>query len=298
MSAARVTSAMMNKIQMHNCTKSFRAMRKTIPQGSSIGFVPTMGALHDGHLSLVREARERNDIVVASIYVNPTQFGPNEDLDRYPRQLERDTAVLQELGVDHLFCPSDMYGQNHRCFVDPVGFDDLREGRARPGHFRGVATIVAKLFNIVQPQTAYFGQKDAAQCVLIKRLVSDLDMDVEINIMNTVREDDGLAMSSRNAYLNQDEREKAIILYKSLQAAREVYESAFAGQLPMNANVIRDTVQATLETEPLVNEIEYVSVGSKETMDELKEVDTDGAVVSIACKIGKVRLIDNIILGI
>lgn len=295
-SSRNVASSIINKIQMHKTKQAFRAMRKTISHGSSIGFVPTMGALHDGHLSLIKEARKMNDIVVASIYVNPTQFGPNEDLDKYPRQLEKDTEVLQQMGVDHLFCPTEMYGENHRSFVDPVGFDDLREGKARPGHFRGVATIVAKLLNIVQPHKAYFGQKDAAQCVLIKRLVEDLDMDVDINIMDTVREEDGLAMSSRNAYLTTEEREKAVILYQSLIAGKEIYEGSFAAQLPIDASIIRDSVMGILESEPLVTEIEYVAVDSKETMAELKEVDTEGAVVSIACRIGNVRLIDNIVL--
>ncbi len=245
---------------------------------------------------MIEEARRKNDIVVASIYVNPTQFGPNEDLDKYPRQLEKDTEVLEQMGVDHLFCPLEMYGEYHRCFVDPVGFDDLREGKARPGHFRGVATIVAKLLNIVQPHKAYFGQKDAAQCVLIKRLVDDLDMDVNINIMDTVRESDGLAMSSRNAYLTEEERKKAVVLHQSLKAGKEIYEASFAAELPIDASIIRDTVFRILESEPLVTKIEYVAVDSKETMAELKEVDTDGAIVSIACKIGNVRLIDNIVL--
>lgn len=247
-------------------------------------------------MSLVEAARKDNDIVVASIYVNPTQFGPNEDLDKYPRQFEADRKLLEELGVDHLFCPSEMYTKNHRCFVDPVGFDDLREGSARPGHFRGVATIVTKLFNIVKPTRAYFGQKDAAQCVLIKRLVEDFDMDTEIKVMPTVRENDGLAMSSRNAYLSEEEREVANIIYKSLSAAKEVFEGAFAGNLPMDSKIISETVISTLETEPLVKEIEYVAVDSKETMEPLKEIGPEGAIVSLAVKVGKVRLIDNFIL--
>eukprot|EP00558_Chaetoceros_sp_UNC1202_P007166 CAMPEP_0197246366 /NCGR_PEP_ID=MMETSP1429-20130617/10833_1 /TAXON_ID=49237 /ORGANISM="Chaetoceros sp., Strain UNC1202" /LENGTH=258 /DNA_ID=CAMNT_0042707001 /DNA_START=157 /DNA_END=933 /DNA_ORIENTATION=+ len=258
-----------------------------------------MGALHDGHLSLVKEARTQNDVLVASIFINPAQFGPNEDLQTYPRKLEEDTQLLQSLGVDHLFCPTsdDMYKPNHRCFVDPTGFDDLREGRARPGHFRGVATIVAKLFNIVLPTNAYFGQKDAAQCVLIKRLVEDLDMDVNVNVMKTVRESDGLAMSSRNAYLeSKEEREAATVLYKSLFAAREVYEGGLAGVLPIDTNIVKETVHNILSTEPLVKEVEYVAVDSKETMEPLKEIGLEGGIVSIAVKIGSVRLIDNIVL--
>jgi pantoate--beta-alanine ligase len=189
-----------------------------------------------------------------------------------------------------------MYNINHRCFVDPVGFDDLREGRARPGHFRGVATIVTKLLNIVQPTRAYFGQKDAAQCVLIKRLVSDLDMDVMVEIRPTVREEDGLAMSSRNAYLSKEEREAAVVLFKSLTAAKELYEGSFAGNLPMDSSILVETVMSVLETEPLVNKIEYVSVDSKETMEPLKDIGPEGAIISLAVRVGNVRLIDNFIL--
>ncbi len=244
----------------------------------------------------MREARNDNDVVVASVYVNPTQFGPNEDLDKYPRQLESDKQKLEELGVDHLFCPSEMYSKVHKCYVDPIGFDGLREGKARPGHFRGVATIVNKLLNIVQPTRAYFGQKDAAQCVLIKRLVSDMDLDVEIHIMPTVRENDGLALSSRNAYLNDNEKIAAAILYKSLMGAKEIFEGSFAGNLPMDANIISETVISILKTEPLVKEIEYVAVDSKETMEPLSDIGPEGGVVSLAVKIGNVRLIDNLIL--
>ena len=248
-------------------------------------------------MSLVEAAKKENDIVVASIYVNPTQFGPNEDLDRYPRQLEADRLVLEKMGVDHLFCPSEMYNNKfHRCYIDPTGFDDLREGKARPGHFRGVATIVTKLFNVVQPTRAYFGQKDAAQCVLIKRLVADLDMDIEINIMNTVRENDGLALSSRNAYLSEEEREAAAVLYKSLSAAKDLYESSFAGNLPLESNILYEVVERTLESEPLVKEIEYIAIDSKETMESLGEVGPDGAIISIAVKVGNVRLIDNFVI--
>lgn len=256
----------------------------------------TYPSTRTGHLSLVKEAREKNDIVVASIYVNPTQFGPNEDLDKYPRQLEADRSLLEEMGVDHLFCPSEMYTRNHRCFIDPIGFDNLREGSARPGHFRGVATIVTKLFHIVQPTRAYFGQKDAAQCVLIQRLVSDLDMDVTVEVMPTVREEDGLAMSSRNAYLSTEEREAAVVLFKSLSAAKELYEGSFAGNLPMDSSILVETVMNVLESEPLVKKVEYVSVDCKETMEPMKDIGPEGAIISLAVKIGNVRLIDNFIL--
>lgn len=253
-----------------------------------------MGALHDGHLSLVREARKHNDVVVASIFVNPTQFGPNEDFDKYPRQLEKDSELLAEYGVDHLFAPSidDMYGKNHVTKVDPQGFDNIPEGISRPGHFSGVATIVTKLFNIVQPTNAYFGQKDAAQCVLIKRLVEDLDMDLNVIVMNTVREDDGLAMSSRNAYLKAAEREAAPVIYRSLSAAKAMYEE----EKKVESSKLISVVRTGLESEPLVSEIQYISVDSKETMQPLEQVGEEGAIISIACKVGSVRLIDNVVL--
>jgi pantoate--beta-alanine ligase len=189
-----------------------------------------------------------------------------------------------------------MYGQNHQTYVDAHGFDDISEGKCRPGHFKGVATIVTKLFNIVQPTNAYFGQKDAAQCVLIQRIVQDLDINVNVHIVPTMREEDGLAMSSRNVYLKENERAAASVLYKSLQAAQAVYESAFAGGFPISSNVLQDVVQNTLDEEPMVSDIQYISIDCKENMMPLSDVDENGAIISIACKIGNVRLIDNIIL--
>lgn len=189
-----------------------------------------------------------------------------------------------------------MYGTNHQTFVDVHGFDDIPEGRCRPGHFRGVATIVTKLFNIVQPSNAYFGQKDAAQCVLIKRIVQDLDMNVRVHIMPTKREEDGLAMSSRNAYLQQNERKAASIIYKSLQAAKGVYDAAFAGGFPIASIILHDVVKNTLEGDPMVSDIQYISIDCKENMKPLSVVDESGAIISVACKLGNVRLIDNIVL--
>ena len=200
---------------------------------------------------------------------------------------------------DHLFAPEAdaMYGKNHCTFVDPTGFDDIAEGRSRPGHFRGVATVVTKLFNIVQPTNAYFGQKDAAQCVLIRRIVEDLDMDLTINVMDTVREADGLAMSSRNAYLTPEERRTAPIVYKSLCSARDLYQrEKEAGELPVSASILSETVKNVLENEPLVSEVQYASVDNRATFQPLSEVGPEGAVISLACKIGNVRLIDNIVL--
>jgi len=258
-----------------------------------------MGALHIGHLSLLERAKAENDTVVCSIFVNPTQFGPNEDLDAYPRQFEQDVDLLESLGVDYCFAPdiNSMYGPNHVTFVDPVGFDDLSEGMIRPGHFRGVATIVTKLLNIVQPSRAYFGQKDAAQCVLIKRVVEDLNMDVDIVIGETVREADGLALSSRNAYLKEEERKAAPIIHRSMQKANELFQSYVSEDITVSVSQIQGVVENSLRSEPLVGEIQYISVDSRDTMLPLEEIDSKGAVLSVAVKVGAVRLIDNIILG-
>lgn len=286
-------------LSIHKTIESIRSVRKSLLlKDVSVGFVPTMGALHEGHLSLVQEARANNDIVIASIFVNPTQFGVGEDLDKYPRQLEQDSAVLEEMGVDHLFAPVDsncMYGPNHVTHIDPRGFDGIPEGLSRPGHFSGVATIVTKLFNIIQPTRAYFGQKDAAQCCLIARLVDDLNIDVDVRIMDTIREGDGLAMSSRNAYLTVPERAAAPAVYQSLCAARDLYDRELSS-LPVAAADLQRAVSSILEKEPLVSEVQYVSVDSRMTMKPLETVGEEGAIISLACKVGSVRLIDNIVL--
>ena len=323
-----------SKPLIHPTVESIRSIRKSIHPSTTIGFVPTMGALHEGHLSLAREARLKNDIVIASIFVNPTQFGEGEDLDKYPRQLEEDVAKLREIGVDHVFAPNAdvMYGKNHVTFVEPTvsdwyiiyegccvtdkicfidqhvtnariyqcinqGFDETKEGISRPGHFRGVATIVTKLFNIVQPTNAYFGQKDAVQCIVIRRIAQDLDMDVNVQIMDTVREEDGLAMSSRNAYLTKEERERAPIVYQSLRIALELFDSRFArGEEEVNADDLREAVTSVLESEPMISEIDYVAIDDLENMRPMEKVGDAGCVVSLACKLGSVRLIDNIVL--
>lgn len=246
----------------------------------------------------MREARKKCDLVAASIFVNPTQFGPNEDYSKYPRTFESDVALLKQEGVDLVFFPSaeDMYSKNHRCYVTPEGFDDLPEGVCRPGHFRGVATVVSKLFNIVRPTHAFFGQKDAAQCVLIKRLVEDLSMDINIEVVDVCREPDGLAMSTRNQYLEAAEREAASVVYRGLVRARDLFLSHKRnGAAPIDANLLRDAIRDEYEREPFVKEIQYISVGSKETMDELSSVDAnEGAVLSVAIKLGKCRLIDTL----
>lgn len=289
---------------IHRSLDAIRSARKSVNGSKTIGFVPTMGALHEGHASLLKEARLQNDVVVCSIFVNPTQFAPTDDLAKYPRQLEQDTALLDELGVDHLFVPTDpstLYGPHHVTFVDPEGFDDIPEGRARPGHFRGVATIVTKLFNIVQPTRAYFGQKDAAQCCLIHRMVQDLNMPVQVVVLDTVRDAHGLAMSSRNAYLTPDERAGATVLYRALGTARELWRSRCETTIATTTTVcaavdLQQAVMLILKEEPLVTEIQYVTVDDRETMRPLETVGKDGAVISLAAKIGSVRLIDNIVL--
>ncbi|KAL3793462.1 hypothetical protein ACHAW5_001637 [Stephanodiscus triporus] len=285
---------------IHPTVESIRSARKSYGPSVSVGFVPTMGALHEGHLSLFRAARSENDVVVASIFVNPTQFGEGEDLEKYPRQLEKDVDLLASIGVDHVFAPSSdtMYGKNHVTYLEPTGFDKTREGIARPNHFRGVATVVAKLFNIVQPTNAYFGQKDAVQCVLIRRIVDDLNMNINVRILDTVRERDGLAMSSRNAYLMAEQRDKAPIVYKALCAAREVFESRFArGMEEVDAAALQEVVENILRTEPLISEVQYVAVDDLETMQPLEKVGSGGCIVSLACILGTVRLIDNIVLS-
>lgn len=254
-----------------------------------LGFVPTMGFLHEGHLSLVRRAREECGAVAASIFVNPTQFGPNEDFSRYPRDMERDLALLRAAGCDLVFTPgvAEMYPPGSLTAVEVTKVTDTLEGAVRPGHFRGVATVVAKLFNIVQPTRAYFGQKDAQQCVVIRRMVRDLDMPLEVVICPTVREADGLAMSSRNVYLQPDERRAATSLSRALNTAAALYRDG-----EHDAARLRQAMTDVLAAEPLA-EIEYVSVADPDALDELDTV-TAGALLSLAVRFGRTRLIDNI----
>jgi pantoate--beta-alanine ligase len=267
-----------------------RAWRRA--QRGSVGLVPTMGALHDGHLSLVERARPENDQVAASVFVNPTQFGPHEDLGRYPRDLARDTKLLEDAGVDLLFAPepTEMYPQGFATAVEVAGPSQFLEGERRPGHFRGVATVVLKLFGIAQPDRAYFGQKDAQQLAVVRRMVKDLDVPVEIVGCPIRREADGLALSSRNVYLSPDERRGAPVLFRSLEAARQRWE---AGE--RDANAIRAAVRAVLATEPLARP-DYVSVADPETFVEA-EGRVGAAIVLLAVFFGKTRLIDNLPLG-
>jgi pantoate--beta-alanine ligase len=263
-----------------------RALRQKL--GGTVGFVPTMGYLHEGHLALVKQARIENSAVIVSIYINPTQFSPREDLSAYPRDLNRDLELLQEEGVDIVFVPSDdkMYPPEFSSRVDVENVTERLEGASRPGHFRGVATVVAKLFNIVQPTKAYFGQKDAQQAVVIKRMVADLNMGIEIVVVPTVRESDGLAMSSRNIYLSPGERQAATILFKALTLAGQLRQGG-----EEDAKKIRRQMTSLIQEEPLA-QIDYVSIADAETLEELNLVDRP-ALASLAVRIGKTRLIDN-----
>jgi pantoate--beta-alanine ligase len=258
----------------------------------SVGFVPTMGYLHEGHLELVRLARADNDVVVVSIFVNPTQFGPSEDFAQYPRDMDRDLALLEKEGTDLAFAPGveEMYPPGSDTWVDVGKVTERLEGAARPGHFRGVATVVAKLFNMVHPHRTYFGQKDAQQVIVIKKMVADLDMNLEVIVVPTVRESDGLAMSSRNTYLNPEERKASLVLWNSLKLAQQLF-----GEGERNADRIREGMITLIGKEPLAK-IGYVSVADSETLEELTNIESS-AVVSLAVHIGKTRLIDNVLLG-
>jgi pantoate--beta-alanine ligase len=258
----------------------------------TLGLVPTMGYLHPGHLSLVERARRENDRVAATLFVNPTQFGPTEDLARYPRDLERDTGLLEAAGCDLLFAPdtAEMYPPGFETAVDTGSVAAPLEGARRPGHFRGVATVVLKLFGIFQPDRAYFGAKDAQQLAVIKKMVRDLDVPVDVRPCPTVREADGLALSSRNVYLTHDERRVAPALYRALQAGRDRWA---AGERA--AEALRRAIRDVLESEPRIR-VDYVSVADPETCRELETV-AGPALLSLAASLGKARLIDNVVVG-
>jgi len=257
----------------------------------SVGFVPTMGYLHQGHLALVKQSRAENSVVIASIFVNPTQFGPTEDFKSYPRDTERDLAMLEKERTDIVFMPSaeEMYPEGFNSWVDVEKVTDRLEGNYRPGHFKGVATVVAKLFNIVEPTRAYFGQKDAQQALVIKKMVADLNMNLEVIVAPTVRESDGLAMSSRNVYLNPQERQASTVLFKALTLARNRREKG-----GRNAETVRQEMTSLISQEPLAK-IEYVSIADAQTLEELSKIDRP-ALVSLAVRFGKTRLIDNMLL--
>jgi pantoate--beta-alanine ligase len=259
----------------------------------TIGLVPTMGALHEGHLSLVREARRMCDVVVVSVFVNPAQFGPGEDFERYPRDLTRDTALLTDYNVDFIFAPpvEEIYPKGFSTYVNVEGVADQFEGAARPGHFRGVSTIVTILLNVVRPDFAFFGQKDAQQAVIIRRLVRDLAFDSEIIVLPTVREDSGLAMSSRNLYLKPEEQQAAAVIHRALAKAKETYK---AGE--RHSSKLAGLVRATIEAEPLAR-VDYVNITDAETLETIDKLDERAVLVSVAAYVGKTRLIDNTVLN-
>ncbi len=257
-----------------------------------LGLVPTMGFLHEGHLSLARQAREDCKSVAVSIFVNPTQFGPTEDLSKYPRDLERDLSMLESVGVDLVWTPTPeiMYPPGYQTWVEVQDITRPLEGAQRPGHFKGVATVVAKLFNAVQPAKAYFGQKDAQQAAVIRRMAADLNFPVEIVVCPIVREPDGLAMSSRNVYLDPAQRKAATVLYRALNAAKADYDKG-----ERDAGRLRETMQQTIAAEPLA-QVQYVSCADYNTLQELDRV-TGKALLSMAVFFGRTRLIDNLVLG-
>lgn len=273
-----------------------RIMQETskqyIQKGKTIGFVPTMGALHRGHISLVKRARDENDIVVASIFVNPIQFGPKEDFDSYPGDMEGDMEKLQKEGVDILFMPDvmAMYPDGFSSYITVKDLSDKLCGVFRPGHFTGVATVVCKFFNIVKPLRAYFGQKDFQQAVIIKRMVKDMNMDVELVICPTIREKDGLAMSSRNIYLSSDERAAAAVIYDALLSASQLIKLGGSNSADVKKHMINK-----LMSNPFVKEIQYAGVYDMDTLEEITEFKKQN-LLAIAVRIGKARLIDNMIV--
>ncbi len=274
-----------------NTIQEMQALSEDLRKEKRIGFVPTMGYLHKGHLSLVKKARELGDIVVVSIFVNPIQFGPTEDLSKYPRDFQRDVTLLEEEKTDIIFSPDskEVYPEGYSTYIQVKELENYLCGQSRTGHFTGVATVVAKLFHIVKPHFAVFGQKDYQQLRIIEKMVKDLNMDIEIVPYPTVREKDGLAMSSRNTYLNPAEREKALLIYASIKKVEELFKK---GQ--RKASTLRDEAMKVLRSKDGVD-IEYVSICNPDTLIEVDQVKNK-ALLAIACRVGKTRLIDNIIL--
>jgi pantoate--beta-alanine ligase len=267
------------------------ASRAARQSGKHVGLVPTMGALHEGHLSLVRAARASSDVVAASIFVNPTQFGPNEDLAKYPRSFERDCEMLEREGVDFVFAPSveEMYPGGAVTWVTVEELSGKLDGRSRPGHFRGVTTVVAKLFHIVEPDKAFFGQKDSAQVAIIRRMVRDLNFPVEIVVCPIVREPDGLAMSSRNAYLDSVQRKQALVLHRSLMHVRQMAQPG-----ERNVAELIAAGRDTIAEEDSVR-LDYFEIVNPDTLDPINDI-TQGALVAVAAYVGTTRLIDNVLL--
>jgi pantoate--beta-alanine ligase len=262
-------------------------------QDRTVGLVPTMGALHEGHLSLVREARRMCDVVVVSVFVNPTQFGPGEDFEHYPRDLTKDTALLTDYNVDYIFAPTveEIYPKGFATYINVEGLSEQLEGASRPGHFRGVATVVTILLNTVRPDFAFFGQKDAQQALVIRRLVKDLAFDTEIVVLPIVREDSGLAISSRNLYLNAEEQASATVIHRALMQAKSVFKDG-----ERSASRIADVIRSTIETEPRAR-LDYVAISDAETLEPVERVDERPTLIAVAAYVGKTRLIDNTILN-
>lgn len=267
--------------------------RQLRQSGRTIGFVPTMGALHRGHLRLVEESTKANDVTVVSIFVNPTQFGPNEDFDSYPRDLESDSAKLAELGVGIVFSPprEQLYPEGFRSFVEVEELSKTLCGASRPGHFRGVTTIVLKLLNIVSPRHAYFGRKDAQQAIIIKKMAEDLNLDTEIRTIAIERDSDGLALSSRNVYLSKEERQAALTLPQALKQARKEIEAGL-----VDSNKVRENILQRFSDTPLIK-VDYVEVVTLNRLERSPTIDTKNTLVAGAVFVGKTRLIDNFILG-
>jgi pantoate--beta-alanine ligase len=279
-------------MKLHTTINSLRAeSRAARVAGKRIGFVPTMGALHDGHLSLIRAAKSRCDLVVASIFVNPTQFGPNEDLAKYPRTFERDCQLLEKENADLLFAPTleEMYPQDAVTWVTVEGLSEKLDGKSRPGHFRGVTTVVAKLFHIVEPDIAFFGQKDAAQVAIIRRVVRDMKFPVEIVACPIVREPDGLAMSSRNAYLDSSQRKAALVLSRALWEVERKYKSG-----ERDTNTLIEHGKQLIAKEPAAR-LDYLELVNADTLDPVAQA-TPGTMVAVAAYVGNTRLIDNLLL--
>ncbi|HEV7643995.1 MAG TPA: pantoate--beta-alanine ligase [Pyrinomonadaceae bacterium] len=267
--------------------------RKLRREEKTVGFVPTMGALHEGHLSLVTEARQMCDIVIVSVFVNPTQFGKGEDFERYPRDLTADAALLAEYNIDYVFAPTaeDIYPEGFSTYVTVEGLSETMEGEFRPGHFRGVATIVTILLNTVRPDFAFVGQKDAQQAVVIKRLAKDLGFETEVMVLPTIREESGLALSSRNAYLSEEQRKAAAVLYQALRAAKLAYREGERNTAKL-AEIVREKVAA----EPQAK-LDYVSVVNSENLQPIAKIEDETVVIAVAARFGAVRLIDNTILN-
>ena len=277
-------------MQVLTTIEEFRVARRSCE--GTLGLVPTMGSLHEGHLALVRRARSENRVLAVSIFVNPSQFGPSEDYGAYPRDLERDLTLLDAESTDLVFVPpsNEVYPPGYATWVDLPNMTNRLEGEHRPSHFQGVATVVSKLFNIVEPDVAYFGQKDGQQVAVIRRMVADLNMDVQVRVEPTVREADGLALSSRNLYLSEEERQAAPVVFRSLSRAREMW-----GGGEGSADVLRAEVRMILEAESFVSAIDYVSIADPDTLEEM-DIIRSPAMVSAAVRIGRTRLIDNVLL--